>query len=244
MGEDDLIAAVRAVSPPDGADVGIEVCGFPDAVPIGIRMLRIGGRYVIGGLVNPDSTFTLDGNDILRRLIKIIGVHNYHPRHLIQALDFVMSNRERFPFADIVDSKFSLDQLDEAENVITRLDDNNNNYFDNLHIKTIMAIAKGESDKAHSYIELLVNEAENLHVSPRIGSLYLELGMLEEAAYWFEKAYENREVELVVPFGPGGLTLPENLPDHPALQAALDKPELNALFEIRRKNLGLTSDSP
>ena len=42
------------------------------------------------------------------------GVHNYHPRHLIQALDFVMSNRERFPFGDIVDSKFSLEQLDEA----------------------------------------------------------------------------------------------------------------------------------
>ncbi len=35
-------------------------------------------------------------------------------RHLIQALDFVMSNRERFPFAAIVDSKFSLDQMDEA----------------------------------------------------------------------------------------------------------------------------------
>ena len=26
---------------------------------------------------------------------------------------------------------------------------------------------------------------------------------------------------------------------HPVLQAALDKPELNALFEIRRKNMGL-----
>jgi len=46
--------------------------------------------------------------------VNIMGVHNYHPRHLIQALDFVMSNRERFPFAEIVDSKFSLDQMDEA----------------------------------------------------------------------------------------------------------------------------------
>jgi len=61
----------------------------------------------------------------------------------------------------------------------------------------------------------------------------------EEVAYWFEKAYDNREFGLLF-----GFTLPENLPDHPALQAALDKPELNALFEIRRKNLGLTKDSP
>ena len=114
MGEDDLVAAVRAECPPDGADIGIEVCGHPDAVPLGIRMLRIGGRYVIGGLVNPGARFTLDGNDILRGWITIMGVHNYHPRHLIQALDFVMSNRERFPFAALVDSKFSLDQMDEA----------------------------------------------------------------------------------------------------------------------------------
>ena len=114
MNEDDLVAAVRAACPPDGADVGIEVCGHADAVPPGIRMLRAGGRYVIGGLVNPGARFTLDGNDILRGWITITGVHNYHPRHLIQALDFVMSNRERFPFAEIVDSKFSLDQMDEA----------------------------------------------------------------------------------------------------------------------------------
>ena len=114
METDDLIAAVRAECPPDGADVCIEVCGYPDVVPVGIRMLRVGGRYVIGGLVNPGSTFTLDGNDILRGWVSIKGVHNYHPRHLIQALDFVMANRERFPFAELVDSKFTLEQVNEA----------------------------------------------------------------------------------------------------------------------------------
>lgn len=114
MSEKELIAAVRAACPPDGADVAIEVCGYPDVVPVGIRMLRTGGRYVIGGLVNPNANFSIDGNDILKRWISIKGVHNYHPRHLIQALDFVMSNRDRFPFGEMVDSKFSLDQLDEA----------------------------------------------------------------------------------------------------------------------------------
>ena len=33
------------------------------------------------------------------------------------------------------------------------------------------------------------------------------------------------------------LMLPEDLPDHPVIKAALDKPELNALYEIRRRNL-------
>jgi len=112
--EESLVEAVRALSPPDGADVGIEVCGVPDAVPTGIKMLRIGGRYVIGGLVNPDANFTIDGNQILKKWITLKGIHNYHPRHLVQALDFVVGNRDRFPFKKIVDSKFSLDQLDEA----------------------------------------------------------------------------------------------------------------------------------
>jgi alcohol dehydrogenase len=114
MGEDDLIGAVRERCTPDGADVVIEVCGVASVVPTGVRMLRIGGHYVLGGLVNPGSDFTIDGNELVRKWITLRGVHNYHPRHLVQALDFVMSNRARFPFRDIVDSKFSLEQLDEA----------------------------------------------------------------------------------------------------------------------------------
>ena len=114
MSEDDLVKAVRDASPPDGPDVVMEVCGVASVVPVGIHMLRIGGRYVIGGLVNPNAHFTLDGNELLRKWITLRGIHNYHPRHLIQALDFVMANRDRFPFKEIVDSHFGLDQLDEA----------------------------------------------------------------------------------------------------------------------------------
>jgi len=137
-----------------------------------------------------------------------------------------------------------LDSLEEAENAVAELYDKNIDYFSNFYYKTIMAIAKGESDIALSYIELMVNTAEkSIYLSSFLGRFYLDLGMLDEAANWLEKAYENREYELVFPFRPSGFTLPEDLPDHPALQAALDKPELNALFEIRRKNLGLSNES-
>jgi threonine dehydrogenase-like Zn-dependent dehydrogenase len=92
----------------------MEVCGLASVVPTGIHMLRVGGRYVIGGLVSPNDMIKLDGNELLRKLITLKGVHNYHPRHLIQALDFVMANRNRFPFKDMVDSRFPLDKLNEA----------------------------------------------------------------------------------------------------------------------------------
>jgi threonine dehydrogenase-like Zn-dependent dehydrogenase len=109
-----VVEAVRALCRPDGADAVIEVCGVPDVIPQGLQMLRTGGRYVLGGLVNPEANVTIDANMLVRRWIVMRGIHNYHPRHLIQALDFVMANRTRFPFKDIVDAKFSLKDLDAA----------------------------------------------------------------------------------------------------------------------------------
>jgi alcohol dehydrogenase len=77
-------------------------------------MLRTGGHYVLGGVVNPESFVNIDVNQILRKLITLRGVHNYHPRHLIQALDFVLHNRTRFPFRELVDGKYPLDQVGRA----------------------------------------------------------------------------------------------------------------------------------
>jgi alcohol dehydrogenase len=114
MPEADLVARVRALCRPDGADAVLEVCGQPDAIPGGIRMLRTGGRYVLGGVVNPGSLVEIDANEILRKLVTLRGVHNYHPRHLVAALDFVRANRERFPFHALVDGKYRLDEVGRA----------------------------------------------------------------------------------------------------------------------------------
>jgi threonine dehydrogenase-like Zn-dependent dehydrogenase len=110
----EVVAKVRAACRPDGADVCIEVCGVPEVIPQGLQMLRVGGRYTLAGLVNPDAHVTLDANVLVRKWITLRGIHNYHPRHLIQALDFVRANRHRVPFHQIVDSKFSLLELDLA----------------------------------------------------------------------------------------------------------------------------------
>ena len=83
-------------------------------IPSGIQMVRTGGRYVLGGLVNPNANVTIDANLLLRKLITLSGVHNYHPRHLIQALDFVHVNRKRFPFHALVDGKYKLEQVGQA----------------------------------------------------------------------------------------------------------------------------------
>jgi len=110
----DLLYAVREICRPEGADVVIEVCGVPDVIPLGMEMLRIGGTYVLGGVVNPQALVTLDANLLLRKMLTLRGVHNYHPRNLIEALDFVVANRTRFPFHELVDGKYPLDRVGDA----------------------------------------------------------------------------------------------------------------------------------
>jgi alcohol dehydrogenase len=114
MSEADLVKQVKALCRPEGADAVMELCGYPEVIPSGIQMLRTGGRYVLGGLVNPDAFVRIDANQILRKLLTLRGVHNYHPRHLIQALDFVLANRKRFPFHDLVDGKYKLEEVGQA----------------------------------------------------------------------------------------------------------------------------------
>ena len=112
--DSDDIKSIKNLCKPEGPDAVIELCGDPGVIPSGIEMLRTGGRYVLGGLVNPDAFVRIDANKILRKLITLSGVHNYHPRHLIQALDFVVSNRKRFPFHELVDGKYRLEDVGQA----------------------------------------------------------------------------------------------------------------------------------
>lgn len=113
-GQADLLRQVREICRPEGADAVLEVCGVPDVIPLGIEMLRVGGTYVLGGVVNPNARVTLDASLVLRKLLTVRGVHNYHPRNLVEALDFVVANRQRFPFHDLVDGRYPLDRIDEA----------------------------------------------------------------------------------------------------------------------------------
>ena len=105
---------MRNLCRPDGADAVIEVTGVPEVIPVGLGLLRTGGRYTLAGVVNPGAMVTIDANQILRRCLTLSGVHNYHPRHLVQALDFVVANHERFPFRDLVDAKYPLERIQDA----------------------------------------------------------------------------------------------------------------------------------
>ena len=68
LSQEHLVAAVREQCAPDGADVVIEVCGAAEVIPSGLEMLRIGGRYVLGGLVSPGADVSIDANVLVRKM--------------------------------------------------------------------------------------------------------------------------------------------------------------------------------
>ena len=146
------------------------------------------------------------------------------------ANDFLSLDLQGFTSIGIIASLtwtyIKLNQFDKAEEILKKLTENDPLI---IEIKTSIAIAKGDTNLAISNLRKMTN-----HASSRLAELYLDLGMWDKAAEAIEKAYASRDVTLVFY---SRIKLPEDYPDHPALKKAFDKPELNKLFEIRRKNL-------
>ncbi len=97
-----------------GADAVIETAGVAGALHEGLGLLRLGGRYVTAGLVLPGAPVDLDASLLVRGMLTVRGVHNYHPRHLARALDFVAQSRDSVPLGDLVALPMPLDKIDEA----------------------------------------------------------------------------------------------------------------------------------
>jgi len=80
----------------------------------GIELLRPGGHYQLVGLVHPDSRLELTGETIIRKCLTIQGTHNYAPRHLGAAVEFLKNRGQSLPWDRLVSPPFALDSLEAA----------------------------------------------------------------------------------------------------------------------------------
>jgi threonine dehydrogenase-like Zn-dependent dehydrogenase len=92
-----------------GADVVIQVANNT-AVPEGLTMLRGGGRYLHIG-AGGDASISVDK---IPQQITFIHVRSAEPRHWLQAIDFLASRADRFPFEDMISARYRLEQINEA----------------------------------------------------------------------------------------------------------------------------------
>jgi D-arabinose 1-dehydrogenase-like Zn-dependent alcohol dehydrogenase len=97
-----------------GADVVVEVVGFPQVVPEGIRMLARGGRYLEMGNIAARLTYPEDPSILVGPNRSIIGVSLYVPFTLKKALDFLVRCRDRYPLRQVAAQTFSLERINDA----------------------------------------------------------------------------------------------------------------------------------
>ncbi|HEX4606626.1 MAG TPA: zinc-binding dehydrogenase [Urbifossiella sp.] len=108
------LTAVAGLTAGRGADVVLELAGTADAVAAALALARVGGTVVLAGTVAPVGTVPLDPEAVVRRMLTVRGVHNYHPRDLAAAIDFLAGPGLEYPFAELVGSVYALGEADQA----------------------------------------------------------------------------------------------------------------------------------
>ena len=97
-----------------GADVACDFVGFPAVITEGIEMLRSGGTYLEIGTISRGATVEIEPSLLVWGSKRIVGVVQYDPWVLPQALDFLVRTRGRYPFDRLVSHKFPLEKIDDA----------------------------------------------------------------------------------------------------------------------------------
>jgi len=97
-----------------GADIVLDMSGSPDAMESSINLLRIGGRLILVGAVFPARPLSLQADQLVRKMLRVEGVHNYEPTDLQAAFDFLAETAGQYPFAELVSREFPLEQINEA----------------------------------------------------------------------------------------------------------------------------------
>lgn len=108
------IERVKELTHGNGADIVLEVVGYPHVVPEGLSMLRRGGTYVEIGNIWANSNVTLDISKILWGVTKIIPTAHYDPYILPVALDFLVRTKDKYPLTKVMSHKFPLERIHEA----------------------------------------------------------------------------------------------------------------------------------
>lgn len=95
-------------------DVAIDFTGSTDAVADAFDRLEIGGTMVLAGSVTPGPNLVVEPERVVRQWLTLRGVHNYEPRHLHQAVDFLHRTLDTYPWASLITEPVGLADIASA----------------------------------------------------------------------------------------------------------------------------------
>lgn len=110
----DLVDTLRAATDGLGFDVVLELAGVTPSVATALAAVRTGGTAILVGSVAHCDPLPIDPEQIVRRMITLRGVHNYHPRDLQAAVAFLAGPAAAFPFASLLVADYNLSDADAA----------------------------------------------------------------------------------------------------------------------------------
>jgi L-iditol 2-dehydrogenase len=96
-----------------GPEVVIECSGSPAAFTEGLDMIQRGGRYLVMGQTSA-ATIPVAPGIITGKGLTIVGSVSAAIPHFYKALQFIKNKRTKYPFADIVTTKYRLEQINDA----------------------------------------------------------------------------------------------------------------------------------
>ena len=97
-----------------GADIVIELVGFPVAVEEGVQMCRMRGTYLEVGHISPNSMATVDVQKLVANQIRFNAIQHYDPWIIPASIDFLMRTRHKYPLMNVISHQFPLERIDEA----------------------------------------------------------------------------------------------------------------------------------
>jgi threonine dehydrogenase-like Zn-dependent dehydrogenase len=95
-------------------DILFEFSGVAEAMESTLPLLGIGGTVVWIGATHPQRKVCIDAESIVRRLLTLKGLHNYNGHDLRTAVEFIEKHYAAFAFEQLIDDRFSLEQVREA----------------------------------------------------------------------------------------------------------------------------------
>jgi threonine dehydrogenase-like Zn-dependent dehydrogenase len=108
------LQAVLEATHGEGADVVVEAAGAAAAIPEGLDLTRVGGRYVIAGHYTDVGPSTINAHhQINRKHLEIRGCWGSEARHFLRALS-ILEHHPSIPFRRIGAQRYGLHQLNEA----------------------------------------------------------------------------------------------------------------------------------
>lgn len=105
--------AILALTGGRGPEVVVECSGVPAAFNEGLEMIQKGGRFLVMGQTSA-NTLPVAPGIITGKGLTVIGSVSASIPHFYKALQFVKTRRGKYPLAELVTTRYPLDQVNDA----------------------------------------------------------------------------------------------------------------------------------